>query len=75
MKILIDTGALLRSIHYQADNTSVAIGTNKNYAAQLQEGVGMPARPFLGINANDRAYVMAALTKHMTEAAQKGAKI
>ena len=40
MKILIDTGALLRSMHYQADSTSVAIGTNKNYAAEQQEGIG-----------------------------------
>ncbi len=59
-KILIKSGGLSHSIHYQTSNNSVSIGTNIKYAPIHQFGgkagrnkrVNIPARPFLPINQN-----------------------
>lgn len=60
-KILTKSSHLRMSITYRADDHSVTIGTNKVYAAIHQFGgkagrghkVTIPARPYLGINAED----------------------
>lgn len=47
--LLWDSGALLDSIHYELDPFSVTIGTDLDYAPDLQDGTDrMAARPFLG---------------------------
>lgn len=59
-KILIKSGSLSHSIHYQTSNNSVSIGTNIKYAPIHQFGgkagrnkrVNIPARPFMPINKN-----------------------
>jgi phage virion morphogenesis protein len=59
MRILQDTGELRRSVHFRADDGGVAIGTNVKYARTHQYGRGkIPARPFLGINAEEREHIM-----------------
>lgn len=60
-KILIDSGALLNSINWQADRQGVEIGTNRVYAAIHQFGgkagrghkVTIPARPYLVVQEED----------------------
>ena len=47
--LLWDSGALLNSIHYELEPFSVTIGTDLEYALDLQDGTDrMAARPFLG---------------------------
>lgn len=46
--LLWDTGALLHSIIAQPGANGVVIGTSVPYAHDLQEGVGMTRRPFIG---------------------------
>lgn len=47
--LLYDTGALLESIHSVPRIDGFAVGTELDYALDLQEGTEiMPARPFLG---------------------------
>lgn len=60
-KILIDSGALLNSINWQADRQGVVIGPNRVYAAIHQFGgkagrghkVTIPARPYLVVQDED----------------------
>ncbi len=59
--LLWDTGALMDSIHFSVDSlrsmSFVDIGTNLDYARDLQEGTdNMPARPFLGWNDEDALF-------------------
>ena len=59
---LLDTGLLRKSITYKHDGVSVNIGTNKKYARIHQFGgkagrgkkVTIPARPYIGINDDDK---------------------
>lgn len=52
--ILVDTGLLLRSITHEAARDSVIVGSGMLYARYHQEGTAkMPARPFLGLSAQD----------------------
>lgn len=52
--ILLYTGQLRSSITYRTEGSSVYVGTNKNYAEDLQRGKGkMPPRPFLVIQSED----------------------
>lgn len=61
-QILVDTGQLKGSIVYEASSDMVIVGTNKIYAAIHQFGgpagknhsVTIEARPYLGINDDDR---------------------
>lgn len=46
--LLWDTGTLLHSIIAQPGANGVVIGTSVPYAHDLQEGVGMAKRPFIG---------------------------
>lgn len=63
--LLIDTGAMQDSIQYVADSEGVEVGTNLVYGPRHQYGDnsdagslgdlvgGMPARPFLGVSAEN----------------------
>jgi phage virion morphogenesis protein len=61
-KMLRDQGHLYASLTYTADRFSVAVGSNKVYAAIQQLGgkagrgrkVQIPARPYVGISDDDR---------------------
>ena len=47
--LLWDSGDLLDSIHFAITGDSLDIGSNMDYARDLQEGTDiMPSRPFLG---------------------------
>lgn len=58
--ILVHRGGLLRSITHEASKNSVIVGSSMLYAKWHQEGTRnkdgtqkMPARPFLGMSADD----------------------
>lgn len=56
-KILILDGHLMGELAYNAGETALEFGSNKIYAATQQFGrdeKNIPARPFLGINADDK---------------------
>ena len=68
MRILQDTGALRRSVQYEAGQSYVRIGSNLKYARIHQFGgiihftkrkgsVTIPARPFLGVTPNERKHI------------------
>ena len=51
--LLWDSGTLLDSIRHQSGAADVVIGTDVDYADELQDGrVGMRARPFVGWDAD-----------------------
>ena len=57
-KILQDTGELKKSIQYEADNSSVTVGSKLIYARAHQFGRGkIPARPFLGVTEDDKKHI------------------
>ncbi len=59
MKILHDTGALRRSIAYEAGNDSVKVGSVLKYARTHQFGRGkIPARPFLGVTEGEKKHIV-----------------
>ncbi len=69
MKILHDTGALRRSIAYEAGNNSVKVGSVLKYARIHQFGgtihfkkkrgsVTIPARPFLGVTESEKKHIV-----------------
>lgn len=68
------SGQLLASLTYLADNTELAIGSNKVYAALHQMGgtddmppgpAAVPARPYIGISQDDEDEIGAILTEHV----------
>lgn len=76
--ILREQGNLFRSITYLATAENAAIGTNRIYAAIHQFGgspdmrpgpAGIPARPFLGLSAEDEREVHQILLDHLELAA------
>lgn len=64
---LIDSGLLRSSIVYEAGSDQVRVGSNRVYAAIHQEGgqagrggkTRLPARPYLGVNDDDRDEIRA----------------
>ncbi len=56
-KTLRDTGRLMASLTYIAMPDGVVWGTNVVYAKNMHYGYTCPARPFLGMNANDNASI------------------
>ena len=74
-KILTESSNLRSRIVYDADVTSVAIGTNVIYGAIHQLGgkagrgrkVTIPARPYLGVNDEDLREFAEILADHLTE--------
>lgn len=67
---------LYQSLNYAAGRLQVAVGTNRTYARIHQLGgkagrgrkVTIPARPYLGVNADDRRMVAEILTDHLAMA-------
>lgn len=56
IKILVQTGQLAASIHTSTGSNFAQIGTNKDYAYDLQFGKSsknLPARPFIGFSPSD----------------------
>lgn len=78
---LIKTGRLRDSITHRATADSVVVGTNLVYAAihQLggQAGRGrrtrIPARPYLGVSADDRDEILGTLADFIAGASEAGA--
>ncbi|WP_027188353.1 phage virion morphogenesis protein [Desulfovibrio cuneatus] len=74
-QILVDSGQLKGSIVYEASPDMVAVGSNKVYSAIHQLGgqcgrghkVTMPARPYLGINAEDREEIAEMMRLHIMQ--------
>lgn len=61
---------LLRSLVYQVQGDELFLGTGRIYGATHQFGreeAGIPARPFLGLDADDEAAVLDILTEHLRE--------
>lgn len=66
MKILQDTGELRRSITYEANPDSVRVGTVLKYARTHQFGRGnIPARPFLGVNEDEKKHISSMLSAYI----------
>ena len=66
VRILQDTGELRRSITYEAEPNSVRVGTNLKYARTHQFGRGnIPARPFLGVNDEERQHIISMLGSYI----------
>ena len=70
------SGELMDSIDYQLDGAfAVGIGSNKDQAAMMQFGGtkdefphlwgDIPARPFLGISAEDKAVILDIIERHL----------
>ncbi len=76
VKVLVDRGHLRDSITYQASADEVAVGTNRVYGAIHQFGgqagrgqtVTIPARPFLGISADDEREINLIAQHHIASA-------
>jgi len=75
-KILTASGGLRGSIVYRVGRGHVVIGTNKIYGRVHQEGaefsivsrrarIRIPARPYLGVNADDRREFAAIVKEHL----------
>lgn len=80
---LVDSGILQDTITWQADSTGVEIGTNR-FSNDDPEGGGwtggaavhqfgskngkIPARPFLGLSADDERTVLDILSEHLRQA-------
>jgi phage gpG-like protein len=76
-KILRDSGILQDTLRYQltADGRGVAVGTDRVYGAMQQFGGtraqwphlwgDIPARPFLGLDAADRAEIVAIFRRQL----------
>lgn len=75
---LVDQAFLVNSITHSVEPGRVVIGSNLIYAAIHQEGgragrnlsVELPARPYLGISAEDDAEIGRILDDHLSEAVQ-----
>jgi phage virion morphogenesis protein len=62
-KILVLDEYLRSGLRYQATDTMLEFGTNSEYGARQQfGGGGIPARPFLGISAEDNQEISAILS-------------
>lgn len=75
-KTLVDTGRLLASMTHNASRDHVEVGSNVIYAAIHQFGgrtgrglaVDMPARPFLGLDADDEREIDDLISDYLREA-------
>lgn len=66
LPILVLHGDMLRSIHYEATDQQVEIGTDRRYGAAHQFGyeeTNLPPRPYLGLSASDRDEVLSILLR------------
>lgn len=70
-KTLVLDGYLKDLLRYQVTGASLELGTDRIYGATHQFGDPkrhIPARPFLGVSASDRAAIAAILTEHLRRA-------
>jgi len=77
-KALVDTGTLAHGIYFRLVQNGVEIGTNR-FAGEWNGGAAVhqfgsrnrriPARPFLGLSADDKVTVLGILHRHFLEAA------
>ncbi len=68
-KLVLD--GWLRQLHYQADPHSLRLGTDRIYGATHQFGrpeENIPARPFLGLDAEERQTVVDILSEWLADA-------
>ena len=66
--ILVESGDLLSSLTYVADKYEVSVGTPEIYGVYHQFGTAhMPARPFLGISANDKQTVQEMINDYLED--------
>lgn len=73
-RILVESGDLRDTLRYRATATGLEFGTDRKYGATHQfgdEARGIPARPYLGINDEDRAEILGILRRHL-DAALRG---
>ncbi len=76
-QILVESSNLRDLMRYQAPRVGLRFGSDRVYAAIQQFGgadVGrpdIPARPFLGLSAADRAEVLAILNQHLESALRR----
>lgn len=71
LKILRDSGELQDSLRYQIGGSVLLFGTDRKYGATQQFGDPdrhIPARPFLGVSATDRAQIGDILGRHLAQA-------
>ena len=64
-KILQDTGELRRSINTRVFRDRVIIGSNLEYADKHQLGLGVPARPFIGVTRDDMTFIRKKLKQYL----------
>jgi len=67
-KVLIESGLLKDLMRYTVTGNTLAFGTDRIYGATHQFGApkrGIPARPFLGLSAEDEREIMAILADHV----------
>ena len=60
-KVLIESGMLMESLHYNVAPDRLEFGTDRIYGATHQFGrpeANIPARPFLGISREDEAEIL-----------------
>jgi phage virion morphogenesis protein len=70
-QILVLDGFLRDLLAYNATASGLEFGTNRLYGATHQFGreeAGIPARPFLGLSADDEAEILDILQDHLTAA-------
>jgi len=70
-KVLIESGNLMGKLHYNAGSKQLEFGTNLIYGATHQFGrddAGIPARPFLGISADDEHEILNIIEDHISSA-------
>lgn len=66
--ILVESGNLFASLTYVADKYEVSVGTPEIYGVYHQFGTAnMPARPFLGINADDKQTVQEMINDYLED--------
>ena len=70
--ILIDTGQLHQSIAYDVAGDTLFVGTSKAYGAYHQFGTSkMPARPFLGLSAQDETLIQNRLNEWLEQLTER----
>lgn len=66
--ILVESGDLFKSITSHADKYEVSVGTPEIYGVYHQFGTAnIPARPFLGINADDKQTVQEMINDYLED--------
>lgn len=70
-QVLVESGDLRDTLRTQASATSLLFGTDRKYGATHQFGDddrNIPARPYLGINDEDKGEILAILQAHLAQA-------